>query len=200
MRKQVNFGVCLLCFVGYNFLPGIPAMSFSTPAFNRCCESLEGAGIAVGKATADVDPKNAAYDACWLDLGGNQCAYRTAKITPTKNGAFVTCWKRPGGKGPIVPFNPGDFCALVVAVEETGNFGFFFFPAEELLTQKILEEGGKKGKLSFRVYAPWVAAESKQAAATQAWQKPFFVQDAKDAGWLQKIFSETPAKKRLRVQ
>ncbi|OLP85932.1 hypothetical protein AK812_SmicGene33024 [Symbiodinium microadriaticum] len=156
-------------------------MAFSG-VFARCQKVLDEHGVTVTSGpVVDADPKNAAYDACSLGLAGKQCAYRSAKITPTKNGAFVTCWKRPGGKGPIVPFSAGDLQALLVAVEEAGNFGFFVFPAEDLLKQGILAGSGRKGKLSFRVYAPWVVAESKQAAATQAWQRPFFVQGESQA-------------------
>ncbi|CAE7225102.1 unnamed protein product [Symbiodinium sp. CCMP2592] len=177
-------------------------MAFSSAVFTRCQKLLDEHGVTVTSGpVADADPKNAAYDACSLALAGKHCAYRSAKITPTKNGAFVTCWKRPGGKGSIVPFSVGDLQALLVAVEEAGNFGFFVFPAEDLLKQGILAApgSGRKGKLSFRVYAPWVVPESKQAAATQTWQRPFFVQG--ESSLLKKLFnSETqgPPSKRLR--
>ena len=178
-------------------------MAFSSVAFTRCQKLMERAGIKITAPVVDPDPKNAAYEACSLDLGDKHCAFRTAKITPTKNGAFVTCWKRPGGNGPIVPFTSEDLDALLVAVEEAGNFGFFVFPAEDLQQQNILQSPGKKGKLSFRVYAPWVVAESRQAAATQTWQKPFFVQGCERDGWLQKMFSTEDVQrpsKRLRAK
>ncbi|CAK9106897.1 unnamed protein product [Durusdinium trenchii] len=191
MYMKNIFFLCLLAYFLFDF----SSMSFSSAAFRRCRKLLESAGIEVGEPVVDVDPKNAAYDACSLRLGGKPCCYRTAKITPTKNGAFVTCWKRPGGKGPIVPFTPEDLHALLVAVEEGSKFGFFVFPAKDLLKQKILskESGGEKGKLSFRVYAPWVATESKQAAATQTWQNPFFVESGKRGceSILQETFTES---------
>ncbi|CAJ1376518.1 unnamed protein product [Effrenium voratum] len=160
-------GLCLLCLcLGFG-------MAFSG-TFKRCRALLEEHGVSVTDPVADSDPKGAAYDAYSLQVGGKQCAYRTAKITPTKNGAFVTCWKRPDG-GAIVPLTAEDLHTLLVAVEEAGNFGMFVFPAQDLLSKGILS-GGKKGKLSFRVYAPWVVTESAQAAATQAWQRTFFAQ------------------------
>lgn len=181
---------------------GVDIMSFSA-AFRRCRKMMEGAGIEVtAEPIVDTDPKNSAYEACSLDLAHKHCAYRSAKITPTKNGAFVTCWKRPGGKGPIVPYTSEDLDVLLVSVEEGGKFGFFAFPAQDLQKQDILQSSGKKGKLSFRVYAPWVVTESKQAAATQAWQKPFFVQSG-STSWLLNMFGKsesTQPSKRPRLQ
>ena len=139
---QMHRGLCLLCLcLGFG-------MAFSG-TFKRCRALLEEHGVSVTDPVADSDPKGAAYDAYSLQVGGKQCAYRTAKITPTKNGAFVTCWKRPDG-GAIVPLTAEDLHTLFVAVEEAGNFGMFVFPAQDLLSKGILS-GGKKGSSVVRV-------------------------------------------------
>mmetsp|Transcript_7366 Transcript_7366/g.16268 ORF Transcript_7366/g.16268 Transcript_7366/m.16268 type:complete len:234 (-) Transcript_7366:228-929(-) len=157
--------------------------SLSSAALRRCREELWaplGFHLLAEKEplAPDPDPRGAAYDSCLLDLAGAAVEYRTAKITPTKTGAFVTCWKRPGGrKGAIVPLShDNSWAALVVAVDEgPSKFGHFVFLPSELESQGILKDSKSKGKLSFRVYAPWVEPESQQAASSQAWQKRCFV-------------------------
>ena len=56
--------------------------------------------------------ESAEYDACNFKLNGNSVISRTAKITPTKIGQFVTVWKR-NENGVTAPFNIND------------NFDFF---------------------------------------------------------------------------
>eukprot|EP00927_Polykrikos_kofoidii_P060798 TRINITY_DN55708_c0_g1_i1.p1 TRINITY_DN55708_c0_g1~~TRINITY_DN55708_c0_g1_i1.p1 ORF type:complete len:231 (+),score=17.52 TRINITY_DN55708_c0_g1_i1:116-808(+) len=148
-------------------------------AFSCFCEKLvKPAGLTITQGpTPDPDPKGTAYEACALHLDGVPAEYRTAKITPTKNGAFVTCWRRHRPGGDIVPFSHTDGVkVLIVAVSEQEHFGCFVFTQSELFVRGIFASENKKGKLAFRVYAPWVVPESKQAASTQAWQKPFFLQ------------------------
>ncbi len=61
--------------------------------------------------------------------------YRKAKVTPKKNGLFVTLWKR-NIKGQTEPFNHNDpFNFYIIAAEHSERFGYFIFP-KLLLTEK----------------------------------------------------------------
>ncbi len=99
---------------------------------------------------------------------------RVAKITPTKNGQFVTFWKR-SFEGPIIPYDVSDpFDLLVVSVKNAEQCGRFVFPKDILVKQGVISSGTQEGKRAFRVYPPWDIPESKQAAKTQAWQLSYF--------------------------
>lgn len=49
-------------------------------------------------------PESSEYGAFIFSLNTIQIEFRVAKITPTKNGHFVTLWKR-SEKGPIAPYD-----------------------------------------------------------------------------------------------
>ncbi len=110
------------------------------------------------------------YHACKYSLNDWVIIGRNAKVTPTKNGQFVTCWQR-NALGETEPFSedtPFDF--LTVIVQRKEEIGQFVFSKEELIQQKILTTSQKDGKRGFRVYPPWDIPQSKQAAKTQEWQ------------------------------
>jgi len=110
-----------------------------------------------------------------FSLNGRNIKFRVAKTTPTKNGQFVTFWKRIG-KGPIMPYDFKDSVDLfVVCVREGNRFGQFVFPKKVLVLEDVVSTGGKGGKRAIRVYPPWVKAESTQAMKTQSWQVKHFV-------------------------
>ncbi|MNK89271.1 MepB protein [compost metagenome] len=123
-----------------------------------------------------LEPESADYGACSFELNNLSVKFRTAKITPTKVGQFVTFWKREG-KGPIQPYDSSDnFDLLIVSVRRGKNLGQFFFPKEVLIKQGILSTKSKEGKRALRVYPPWDKTTSAQAQKTQKWQSEFFLE------------------------
>ncbi|WP_291287429.1 MepB family protein [Flavobacterium sp.] len=114
------------------------------------------------------------YDAYRFQFNQKQICYRTAKITPTKTGQFVTLWKR-NATGIIEPFDFSDSIDFViVSVRKDGLFGQFVFPKTVLLEKGIFTTPTKEGKRATRVYPPWDETTSKQAQKTQQWQLNYF--------------------------
>lgn len=115
------------------------------------------------------------YNACQFQLNSLNVVFRTAKITPTKKGQFVTLWKRIGN-GPIQPFDFSDAVdRFVINVKSDNHFGQFVFPKAVLLEQGVLTSELKEGKRAIRVYPPWDTTFSKQAQRTQQWQLEYFL-------------------------
>lgn len=115
------------------------------------------------------------YCACSFKLNGMAVRFRTAKITPTKTGQFVTLWKR-NGTGPIEPYQSSDEIDLfLVMTKKYGHFGHFVFPKSALIEHGILSNNGKEGKRAIRVYPPWDETTSRQAMKTQKWQLEYFL-------------------------
>lgn len=59
-------------------------------------------------------------------------------------------------------------------MSNTDNRGYFIFPKAILKSKGILTFEATKGKMEFRVYAPWVTKLNKTAAKTQQLQDEFF--------------------------
>ncbi|RQO75779.1 MepB domain containing protein [Pedobacter sp. KBW06] len=132
----------------------------------------------LGFESGDVVPEaeSMEYGACSLALNGLALRFRTAKITPTKTGQFVTLWKRKGS-GPIEPYQSSDELDLFLVTTRKGErFGHFVFPKSALIKQGILSNNGKEGKRAIRVYPPWDVTRNKQAQKTQQWQLEFFIE------------------------
>jgi len=120
------------------------------------------------------EPESQAYGACRFALNGLNIIGRNAKITPNKNGQFVTFWKRKAN-GPIEPFNQTDhFHFYVVNVRTENRIGQFVFPKPILIEKGIISTAKKEGKRAFRVYPTWDIPKSKQAKQTQIWQLNYF--------------------------
>lgn len=114
------------------------------------------------------------YDACRFRLGEMSVVWRTAKITPTKAGQFVTFWKR-SCSGPIRPLNETDSIDFFIVNVQAGHqFGQFVFTSAVLIANGVISTTEKEGKRAFRVYPPWDVPKSKQAARTQKWQLTCF--------------------------
>jgi len=121
------------------------------------------------------EPESGEYAACTFSLNKRLIRFRVAKTTPTKNGQFVTFWKRIG-KGPIMPYDAKDTVdLLLVCVRDGKNFGQFVFPKTALIAQDVMSRSGKGGKRAIRVYPPWVKPESTQAMNSQSWQGKYFL-------------------------
>jgi hypothetical protein len=120
------------------------------------------------------EPESSEYGACTFSLNNLNILFRTAKITPTKTGQFVTLWKRIN-QGPIQPFDSTDPIDLFMVSTRTENhFGVFIFPKSILITKEIVSDK-KEGKRAIRVYPPWDITTSKQARKTQNWQLDYFL-------------------------
>jgi hypothetical protein len=115
------------------------------------------------------------YGASRFMINRKSICYRIAKTTPTKNGQFVTLWKR-NSSGIIEPFDSLDAIDfVVVSVRKENNFGQFIFPKSVLLNKGIFSTPNKEGKRATRVYPPWDITTSKQALKTQQWQLDYFL-------------------------
>ncbi|WP_100433426.1 MepB family protein [Flavobacterium sp. 1] len=121
------------------------------------------------------ETESSEYGACRFILNNSNILFRTAKITPTKTGQFVTLWKRIN-QGPIQPFDSTDPIDLfVVSVRKDNHFGLFIFPKSVLIAKEIVSDK-KEGKRAIRVYPPWNITASRQAQKTQNWQLDYFLE------------------------
>lgn len=115
------------------------------------------------------------YDAFDFKIGESQIKFRSAKITPTKTGQFVTLWKR-NINGIIEPFDYKDnIDFVIVSVQKEDLLGQFIFPKEILLKKGVFTSETKEGIRATRVYPPWDETTSKQAQKTQQWQLDYFL-------------------------
>lgn len=121
------------------------------------------------------DTESQGYAACSFELNGKKIQYRLAKITPKKNGQFVTIWKR-NAEGITVPFDFTDeLDFILITSRKEKQSGQFIFPKNILAEKKIISKNGKEGKRGMRVYPPWDVVANKQAAETQRWQLKYFL-------------------------
>ena len=130
------------------------------------------------------------YDACLFTINDKEVRCRTAKITPKKNGQFVTFWKREDN-GPIEPFNESDAIDLfVVNVKTEHEFGQFVFPKNLLIQKGIISTVAKEGKRAFRVYPSWDSPQSKQSIKSQKWQLDYFytINDSTDLAKVKQLY------------
>ncbi len=114
------------------------------------------------------------YDACQFSLNKMKIICRSSKITPKKNGQFVTFWKR-NKKEITEPYSETDQIDFyVINIKADNNFGQFVFPKSELINRGIIKTDIKDGKRGFRVYPKWDKPENRQAEITQKWQLNYF--------------------------
>ena len=114
------------------------------------------------------------YAASTFELSERSVVCRNAKLTPKKNGQFVTFWKR-SEDGPIEPFEDSDqIDFFVVNVKFDDRIGQFVFPKSELIKRRIISTEKREGKRAFRVYPEWDVPKSDQARRTQKWQLAYF--------------------------
>lgn len=125
--------------------------------------------------TLQVEVQNNDYEAVTFSIGKQTFRSRRAKKTPKKSGYFVVFWEKDGNNQnqPYESIAAPD--KLVITVFDQEKIGQFIFPKEILLKKRILSQGEIKGKMAMRVYPNWVEELNKTAAATQKWQREFFV-------------------------
>lgn len=122
-----------------------------------------------------VNAESIEYGACTFEFESKKILHRVPKITPTKNGQFVTLWKR-NKNGKTEPFDLNDDIDFIIITARSGrNLGQFLFPKSALADNQIMSQNGNSGKRGFRVYPPWDKPESKQAEKTQNWQLNYFL-------------------------
>lgn len=122
-----------------------------------------------------LNTENKEYGACSFELNGKKIQYRVSKITPTKNGQFVTIWKR-NQNGITEPFDINDeIDFIIISVRSGDNLGQFIFPKWVLANKEIITQNGKSGKRGIRVYPLWDKPKNKQAEKTQSWQINYFL-------------------------
>lgn len=116
------------------------------------------------------------YNACTFQLNGKSIIHRTAKITPTKIGQFVTIWKR-NEQGQTEPFHIKDnFDFIIISTKNGDLFGQFIFPKLILLEKGIISSDTTQGKRGIRVYPTWDVTINKQSQKTQQWQTKYFIE------------------------
>lgn len=142
-------------------------------------------GLKLSNVEEDMESKD--YSGCSFMLDGLNIKFRTSKITPTKTGQFVTLWKRDE-KGETTPFDSRDkFDFYMISASKDHDKGIFIFPKDVLIEKGIVSHEKKNGKRGIRVYPNWDLTESKQAEATQKWQREYFLDLSKDKdSYLQK--------------
>lgn len=138
--------------------------------------------IPCGIKITNCEPENESQDyfAHSFKLKNLIIKYRTAKITPTKTGQFVTLWKR-NELGITTPYSVSDSNDFyIIATRKDTKFGLFIFPKTILHQKGILSDECKDGKRGFRVYPAWDETTNKQAQQTQLWQTNYFLDLSQD--------------------
>ena len=139
----------------------------------------------------EIEPESKEYAACKFIINNKKALFRTAKITPTKIGQFVTFWKR-NGNGITAPFDLSDSIDFfIITVITPTQKGQFIFPKEVLYQQGFISKNNQGGKRAMRVYPPWDKAENKQAIKTQSWQLQYFFEftTSPNCVLIQKLFA-----------
>lgn len=92
------------------------------------------------------EPESKEYDAHQCIINNKKVLFRTAKITPTKEGQFVTLWKR-SPQGPIIPYDrTDDFDIVIINSNENHKSGQFIFNKNVLLKNKVISNNNIGGK------------------------------------------------------
>lgn len=138
--------------------------------------------ISLAPAPADAQPviqieeQNSDYESGVALIGKEQWRIRTARITPTKSGAFVAVWKRDEG-GSTRPFTADEsMSGLLVFVEEQERFGVFQFTPAYLISLRYVSSELHPGKRGFRLYPAWCTNLNPQAIRTQRAQAAAFTE------------------------
>lgn len=130
-----------------------------------------------------ISPEGREYGACKFNLNGRTVICRNAKITPKKNGQFVTCWRR-NSHGVTEPFHVTDEIDFyVINVTSEHRLGQFVLPTSALIDHGLISTETTPGKRGFRVYPPWDIPVSPQATKTQQWQSHFFIELDDSTDW-----------------
>lgn len=125
---------------------------------------------------AEKEVENRDYESFSFFVNNFYVKFRTAKITPTKEGSFVAFYKRNELTKIIEPYDYNDkFDFLVIATNKNSYYGFFIFPFSILFSKHIISSDKKEGKRAFRVYSAWDKPNNSQAINSKKWQSEFFI-------------------------
>lgn len=116
------------------------------------------------------------YESGVVRLGSAVWRLRTARVTPTKPGAFVAVWRRDD-QGETRPFRCDESTAgLLVFVQDRTRFGVFRFTSAHLADLGVTQSPAHPGKRGFRVYPAWCTGINPQAERTQRAQASAFTE------------------------
>jgi hypothetical protein len=91
---------------------------------------------------------NIKYNSRHYNENGFSIFYTEAKITPKKEGYFVTFYKRINNKNE--PFNNSDHIDFLII--KLNNDQYLLFNKKDLIDLKIISKDNVVGKMGFRVY------------------------------------------------
>lgn len=130
---------------------------------------------ATAQLVVQVEEQNSDYESGVARIGEEQWRIRTARVTPTKPGAFVAAWKRGDG-GSTRPFTADESLSglLVFVEEDQQRFGVFQFTKAHLIALGYVRSELHPGKRGFRVYPAWCTELNPQASRTQRAQGDAF--------------------------
>lgn len=132
--------------------------------------------LAAAQPVIEVEEQNSDYESGVARIRNELWRIRTARITPTKPGAFVAVWKRGEG-GSTRPFTADEsMSGLLVFVEEQERFGVFQFTKAHLVSLGYVSSDVHPGKRGFRVYPAWCTDLNPQASRRQRAQGPAFAE------------------------
>lgn len=132
------------------------------------------------------EAQNADYGAGIFQLNSKSVRFRVAKITPNKNGQFVSFWEKDeNNKNQPYTYDHATDLLVINTFANSNRFGQFVFPKDVLEQQDILKTATTKGKMAIRVYPSWDEPTSKQAINTQKWQLDYFVELDADNNFFQ---------------
>lgn len=130
--------------------------------------------LALAPSPVVPEEQSSDYESGRVEIDSHLWRIRTARVTPTKPGAFVAVWTR-APNGTTQPFSNSDACdGLIVFVEDGPRFGAFTFTREYLSELGVLTSPNRPGKRGFRVYPPWCTVLNAQATRTQRAQAAAF--------------------------
>lgn len=131
-------------------------------------------GVNAESLRVDPEEQNSDYESGVATINGERWRVRTARITPTKPGAFVAVWTRDS-HGETRPFAHDETLdGLLVFVEDGDRFAVFRFTPQQLVDLGYASSSRKPGKRGFRVYPSWCQGLNPQATRTQRAQSPSF--------------------------
>lgn len=134
-------------------------------------------GDRFGKAQSPrSEDQHGEYESGLVTIGSERWRLRTARVTPTKPGAFVAVWERDdlGETRPFGSDDPTD--GLLLFVQDADRFGAFRFTASHLEALGVTRSAAHPGKRGFRVYPSWSVGLNRQAAQTQEAQSSAFME------------------------
>ena len=139
----------------------------------------------------EEEKQNEKYGGGKFKLSGKTIRLRVSKITPSKQGQFVSFWEKNNENvNQAYHYKDSPDLLVIHCFKDNDKRGQFVFPKEALLKFGILQSNSSKGKMGMRVYPIWNLPTNKQALKTQAWQAKYFIDLSNQADINYKKFLE----------